>query len=333
MYEILPQQRILNQDALVDSFGRLHNYLRISITDRCNLRCTYCMPEGKNDFTASHKLMRPIEIREIAGVFVEMGVNKIRITGGEPLVRNDAREIICLLAELPVQLLMTTNATHVDSYLDELKSAGILAVNVSLDTFDREKFLKITRRDNFDKVMRNIKLLIENGLQVKLNAVMMKDVNENELCDFVEFTKEHPVQVRFIEFMPFSGNGWQREKVFSYRQMLDIIGQRYVMEKLEDEENSTAKQYKVPGFAGTFAFINTITLPFCGDCNRLRLTADGKMKNCLFSKDEMDLLGALRKGNDIRELIFSTLRNKKKQTGGQDFSMPVENRSMVAIGG
>lgn len=321
------------ENVLVDSFGRVHDYLRISLTDHCNFRCTYCMPEGKNDFTTPAHLMTPGEILQIAKVFVAMGVKKIRLTGGEPLVRKEAREIIRNLSELDVSLTITTNASKVNEFIDDFNTAGIHSINVSLDTFNKEKFLKITRRNDFDLVMQNIMLLIQQGFHVKMNVVVMRGVNVEELCDFVEFTRDHAVHVRFIEFMPFAGNGWQREKVVSYEEMLEVVSRKYPCEKMDDEKHSTAKKYKVAGFAGTFAFINTITMPFCGDCNRIRLTADGKMKNCLFSKGEMDLLTALRRGDDINELVLASLKIKKARTGGQDFSLPLENRSMVSIGG
>jgi molybdenum cofactor biosynthesis protein A len=326
-------KEMLLENTLVDSFGRVHDYLRISMTDHCNFRCTYCMPEGSNDFTTPSHLMTPDEILQIAKVFVARGVKKIRLTGGEPLVRKEAREIIRNLAELNVSLTITTNASKVDEFIDDFKAAGIDSINVSLDTFNKDLFLKITRRNDFDKVMNNIMLLINQGFHVKMNVVVMHGINVEELCDFVEFTRNHAVHVRFIEFMPFAGNGWQRDKVVSYEEMLEVVSKKYQCEKLEDEKHSTAKKYQVPGFAGTFAFINTITMPFCGDCNRIRLTADGKMKNCLFSKGEMDLLSALRRGDDINELVLSSLKDKKARTGGQDFSLPIENRSMVAIGG
>jgi cyclic pyranopterin phosphate synthase len=327
------EKELILTKTLTDSFGRMHDYLRISLTDRCNLRCLYCMPVEDISFSPSEKLMSVEEIYSIASAFVDLGVKKIRLTGGEPLVRADARKIIHRLGDLPVELTITTNAIRTDEFIDDFINAGIRSINVSLDTFNREKFFKITRRDNFKNVLENIHLLILNNFHVKINAVVIKGVNEEELCDFVEFTKEYSVHIRFIEFMPFPGNGWSREKVFTYRQMLEHIRLKFDIEKLPDEKNSTAKKFKVPGYAGTFAFINTITLPFCGDCNRLRLTADGKIKNCLFSKGEIDLLSAFRNGKDIQSLIFSSLRNKKKETGDQDFSLPTENRSMIAIGG
>ena len=323
----------IKTSLLTDSFGRVHDYLRISLTDRCNLRCTYCMPSEDMQFALHSTLMTADEIYDIAKTFVNLGVKKIRLTGGEPLVRKDAHQIIELLSDLPVELTLTTNATQTHFFIDDFKKAGIKSVNVSLDTFDKEKFFTITRRNDFDTVWNNIHQLIANNFHIKLNVVAMEGVNDDELLNFVKFTKNHPVHVRFIEFMPFPGNDWKREKVFTYIEMLERIRENFEVEKLYDEKHSTAKKYKVSGCAGTFAFINTVTLPFCGDCNRLRLTADGRMKNCLFSKGEIDLLTPYRNGGDIEELIFKSLKDKKEQTGGQDFSVPTENRSMIAIGG
>ena len=330
---VLEQLEKTTTSLLTDSFGRVHDYLRISLTDRCNLRCTYCMPSEDMKFALHSTLMTADEINSIAKIFVNLGVKKIRLTGGEPLVRKDARQIIQLLSELPAELTITTNATKTDSFINDFKNAGIKSVNVSLDTFDKEKFFSITRRNDFDKVWANIHQLIANDFHVKLNVVAMEGVNGDELFDFINFTKTLPVHIRFIEFMPFPGNDWKREKVFTYIEMLEKIRANFEIEKLYDQKHSTAKKYRVRAFAGTFAFINTVTLPFCGDCNRMRLTADGKIKNCLFSKGEIDLLTAFRRGENIENLIFMSLKDKKKQTGGQDFSLPTENRSMIAIGG
>jgi len=327
------ENKIALAATLTDTFGRVHDYLRISITDHCDLRCTYCMPADKTDFTPAAHLMTAKEIRSIAEAFVDMGVKKIRLTGGEPLVRTDARKIIQLLGELPVDLALTTNATRVDEFMDDFRNVGIRSVNVSLDTFDKEKFMRITRRDHFDRVISNIHLLIQNNFHVKVNAVVMNGVNDDELNRFVAFTKDYPVAIRFIEFMPFAGNGWSREKMVSQQQMLEVISKSYKVVKIEDEKNATSKKFKVPGHAGTFAFISTMTAPFCGDCNRLRLTADGKIKNCLFSRGEVDVLTSFRSGQDIIPLIVSSVRAKKKEFGGQQLFAKTENRSMVAIGG
>jgi len=291
------------------------------------------MPSENMKFTRASNLMSADEVYSIAKIFVDLGVKKIRLTGGEPLVRKDARQIIRSLSQLNTELTLTTNATKTAGFIEEFKNAGIMSVNVSLDTFNKDKFFKITRRNDFDNVLSNIQELISNDFHVKLNVVAMEGVNDDELLDFIEFTRQHPVHIRFIEFMPFPGNNWKLEKVFTYIEMLQRIKMNYKVEKLTDEKHSTAKKYKVPGYEGTFAFINTVTLPFCGDCNRMRLTADGKMKNCLFSRGELDLLTPFRNREDIIQLIHSSIQDKKAMTGGQDFSVPTENRSMIAIGG
>jgi GTP 3',8-cyclase len=325
---------------LTDSFGRIHNYLRISITDNCNLRCSYCMPGENYEFTPSSKLMQADEINTIAGIFVSQGVNKIRLTGGEPLVRKDVGKIIESLSTYPVELVLTTNGIRLDEFAGILKNSGVRSVNVSLDTLNADKFLLITKRDYFKKVIQNIELISKQNIEVKVNAVVMKGVNDKEITDFIEWTREVPVHVRFIEFMPFSGNRWESQKVFGLEQILEEIRSKFNFVKLTDYPHDTSKKYKVPGHAGSFAVISTITVPFCGDCNRMRLTADGKMKNCLFSKSEVDLLTAFRKGEDILPMIQQCITSKAAERGGQfdpDFekvdSASIQNRSMIAIGG
>jgi GTP 3',8-cyclase len=325
---------------LVDGFNRVHNYLRISITNNCNLRCFYCMPDEDYAVTPSSQLMQASEIDQIARTFVSLGVTKIRLTGGEPLVRKDAAAIIEQLSRYPVELTLTTNGTRLHEFLPVLKNAGIRSVNVSLDTLDRDKFQLMTRRDQYQRVLDNIRLLSSENIHVKVNVVMMKGVNDGEINDFVAMTKELPVHIRFIEFMPFSGNHWENEKVFGWKQILSVVEQQYDVIKLKDEVHDTAKKYIVPGHVGTFAVISTITSPFCGDCNRMRLTADGKMKNCLFSQQEIDLLTALRNGEDIVPLIHQSIASKAAERGGQFTTNIAEmdtanmkNRSMISIGG
>jgi cyclic pyranopterin phosphate synthase len=321
------------QHQLYDTFGRSHNYLRISLTDACNLRCTYCMPNEKVLVTPSSKMMSVDEIFGIASVFVKLGVNKIRLTGGEPLLRKDTGLIIQKLSELPIELTISTNAVLVDGFIDIFKQANIKSVNVSLDTLNAEEFFAITKRGDFEKIQKNIFLLLENDFKVKVNMVVMKGVNEHAILDFIDWTKDYSIDVRFIEFMPFSGNSWNREKVFSQDEMLQLISKKYSFEKLIDEPNDTAKKYTVPGHLGSFGFISTVTEPFCGTCNRLRLTADGKMKNCLFSEGETDLLSAYRSGKEIESLIFQNLQSKKEALGGRFDFEKIENRSMIKIGG
>lgn len=325
---------------LADTYHRNHNYLRISLTDNCNLRCFYCMPEEDYEFTPAAKLMQADEITRIASVFVDLGVNKIRLTGGEPLVRKDAAQIILSLAKLPVKLTLTTNATRLHAFADTLQTAGIRSINISLDTLQEDKFNLITRRPQFRQVYENIQLMLKQGMHVKVNMVVMKGLNENEITDFVEWTRHQPVHVRFIEFMPFSGNRWTSNKVFTYSEILEMIENKFSIQRLDGEASDTAKAYQVPGHQGTFAVISTMSAPFCSGCNRVRLTADGKMKNCLFSKNETDLLTALRNGLDLVSLIKQNVKEKSKELGGQFTTdlqhihpEAIDNRSMIAIGG
>lgn len=329
-------------NILTDKFGREHDYLRISLTERCNLRCLYCMPAEGIPLRPRSEFMSKIEIIEIAKTFVQLGVKKIRLTGGEPLVRKDTKEIIEGLSQLPVELAITTNGILVDAFIDTFISCGLKTVNVSLDSLKKEKFNTITRRDYFDRVMSNILLLIQNNFHVKLNAVIIRNLNDDELIDFIEFTKNLEVHYRFIEFMPFSGNRWDRSKGLSYSEIMSAVQQHYghSAERIEDRKNDTAKNYRIKNYKGTFAVISSVTNPFCDTCNRLRLTADGKIKNCLFSNYETDLLTAFRNGEDITSLIRGNVWDKKSSRGGmvtfEDYSNPEryqQNRTMTAIGG
>ena len=323
-----------------DSFGRVHDYLRISLTDNCNFRCFYCMPEEEYDFTPASRLMQKDEIVALAKIFVAQGVKKIRLTGGEPLVRKDAAAIILALGKLPVELVMTTNGTRIAEMLPVLKEAGIKTVNISLDTLQPDKFMLITRRDVFHQVRSNIELLLQEKFIVKVNVVVMKGLNDGEIRDFIEWTKHNPIQVRFIEFMPFSGNKWTSNKMFSYQEILDEIGKDFSVLPVKGAPHDTAKGFMVPGHEGSFAIISTMTAPFCSTCNRMRLTADGKLKNCLFSDGETDLLSALRNQEDVLPLILASIWSKKKELGGQmvpNFeeldANAINNRSMITIGG
>jgi cyclic pyranopterin phosphate synthase len=298
------------------------------------------MPVEEMEWMPQSKLMSKDEILSLAETFVSLGVKKIRLTGGEPLVRKEFPEILDRLSAFPVELTLTTNGVLIHKHIDTLKKAGVRSVNVSLDTLNREKFHKLTRRDQFDLVWENIQLLLQEGFRVKVNAVALHGMIEDEICDFIQVTEKLPLHVRFIEFMPFAGNHWQSKEVVTAAQMLEIAKEKFEIFKLDDKKHDTAKKYQVPGFAGTFAFITTMSAHFCGDCNRIRLTADGKIKNCLFGKEELDLLGALRNGKDVESLIRLSISRKHKELGGQftpDYQKAdpdkIENRSMINIGG
>lgn len=321
-------------EILKDSFGRVHNYLRISITERCNLRCTYCMPEEGIPLTPADHLPSVDELMEIVSVFKEMGVDKIRLTGGEPMARKELPQILDRLHALEFRkLCITTNGVLLDRHIDKFLEVGLKAVNVSLDTLDPGKFEAITRRNRFQKVMENIHKGMKAGLRIKINTVLMKNFNEDEILPMLEWSKTTPIHVRFIEFMPFSGNKWDTHKLVTYKDVLEEARKYYKIEKLHDGDHSTSKSFRVVGGAGTFAVISSMTEPFCGTCNRLRMTADGKLKNCLFSNQEADLLTALRKGHNLKEIIRLSVRSKKAAHAGMDNLPDMENRSMIAIGG
>lgn len=331
-----------SRTALTDRHGRLHRSLRISIVDKCDLRCTYCMPEDQR-FLDRSALMTRNEIATIARLFVERhGITRIRLTGGEPLVRPDVVDIVRDLAAMPVALGLTTNAMNLERHLDGLIEAGLERINVSLDTFDAERFRRIARRDGLRTVWANIQKALARGMRMKLNMVVMRGVNDDELLRAVDLTREHPIHVRFIEFMPFAGNRWGRERVFTYAEMLTRIAEVHPVVKLQDDPNSTAKAYRVNGWPGTFAVISTVTEPFCGTCDRLRVTAEGKMRNCLFARTETDLLTPLRQGEDISPLIAANVLAKHAMLGGlppfeperqEEVLQDLSARPMVSIGG
>lgn len=326
---------------LTDSFNRNHDYLRISLTDKCNLRCTYCMPvDPPHGFYAGKNLMNAEEINRLAGIFVKLGVKKIRLTGGEPLIRKDVAQIIHLLSQYPVKLMLTTNGVFLDQFIEVFKQAGINSVNVSLDSLESNAFKIISQRDHFDKVMSNILLLLREGFHVKVNMVVLKELNHLEIIDFIQWTKEYPLHVRFIEYMPFRDNNWNHLQVFTAEEILSLASRKFNFYKLNDRPNDTARNFQVHDYKGTFAIISTMSDPFCSTCNRLRLTADGKMKNCLFSTGEVDLLSALRNQEDVEQLIRQCVWDKKAERGGQmDAAMEdlkadaLMNRSMISIGG
>ncbi|XP_012970538.1 molybdenum cofactor biosynthesis protein 1 isoform X2 [Mesocricetus auratus] len=308
---------------LTDSFGRQHSYLRISLTEKCNLRCRYCMPEEGVSLTPKADLLTAEEILTLARLFVKEGVDKIRLTGGEPLIRPDVVDIVAQLHRLEGlrTIGVTTNGINLARLLPQLQQAGLNAVNISLDTLVPAKFEFIVRRKGFHKVMEGVHKAIELGYKpVKVNCVVMRGLNEDELLDFVALTEALPLDVRFIEYMPFDGNRWNFRKMVSYKEMLDTIRQRWPgLEKLPEEDSSTAKAFRIPGFQGQISFITSMSEHFCGTCNRLRITADGNLKVCLFGNAEVSLRDHLRAGASEEELlriIGAAVGRKKRQHAG-----------------
>jgi len=301
------------------------------------------MPADGIALSPKASLMTADEIFSIAQTFAKNGVDKIRLTGGEPLLRKDFPEIISKLSSLDVSLSITTNGILIDRHIDVLKRFKVRKINLSLDTLVASKFHSVTLRNQFEKVIDNLHLLLNHDFQVKVNVVLMKGFNDNEIVDFVKLTQFLPISVRFIEFMPFAGNQWDRSKMVSQNEILSLVEKTFSadeVEKLEDEINFTARTYKIKGYQGNFGIISSITNPFCDSCNRIRLTADGKIKNCLFSNSETDLLTPFRNGESITNLISESIQNKKKVRAGMvtidemnDPAKHFDNRSMIAIGG
>lgn len=329
------------QKNIIDKFGRVHDYLRISLTERCNLRCFYCMPEEGIQLREKSEFMSAEELIDIAKTFVSLGIKKIRLTGGEPLIKKNAEFIIRELGKLPIELAITTNAVVVDRFIDIMKEAGIKSVNVSLDSLKEERFNGISRRNYYTKIKENIDLLIENDFHVKINAVVIRGTNEDEIIDFINWTKNTPVHVRFIEFMPFDGNKWNWEKKVSYKEILEKTNTHFgeeALEKVIDQPNDTSRNYRLLNSKGTFGIISSVTNPFCDTCNRIRLTADGKIKNCLFSNSETDLLKIHRTGQPITPAIIEAINTKEKERAGlgdfnNEMAAELQNRSMITIGG
>lgn len=282
------------------------------------------------------------EIFSIAKTFTDLGVNKIRLTGGEPLVRLDFDDIIQKLSTLPVSLHMTTNAMLLDQHIDSLVAAGLNHLNISIDSLDENQFLKMTKVDAGKKVKENIELALSKGIHVKLNIVLMRGVNDHEIIELISLARHNPLSVRFIEFMPFNGNDWERNKTIDHDEIIEKVSTYFNEQPIElpTKANDTAKNYTLKEFKGDFGIIGTVTKPFCESCNRIRLTADGKLKNCLFASHEPDILTPLREGKEILPIITETIQSKAKARGGMETNSAFEtesqshkNRSMIAIGG
>ncbi len=324
---------------LVDSFGRVVRDLRIAVTDRCNFRCTYCMPEEGLDWLPRDDVLSFEEIERIARILVDRyGINGIRLTGGEPTVRAHVTTLVAKLAALGVDLAMTTNGTTLRMLAQPLRDAGLRRVNVSLDTLHTERFSEMTRRDELTKVLDGIDAAIDAGFDpVKINAVIERGVNDGELLDLAVFGRQRGVEIRFIEFMPLDAQGeWGRQKVVSQDEIVDTIGSVFPLERVTARGAAPADRWRYLDGKGLIGVIPTVTKAFCGDCDRVRLTADGQFRTCLFAIDETDLRAALRRGDtddEIAGLIERAVGAKwaGHQINQVNFLRP--RRSMSQIGG
>lgn len=329
---------------LLDRFGRTHRTLRLGLTERCNLRCTYCMPAAGVPLTPTRRLLTTDEIERLAALLVGAGVQKIRLTGGEPLVRKDAVEIAERLGQLGLRkLAMTTNGLLLADRLPALRAAGLTDVTVSLDTLRADRFRRLTRRDGLDRVLGALDAAVAAGYRLdgprslKVNVVALRGVNDDEAPALAALAAERPIEVRFIEVMPFDGNGWDRDALVPMAETRAAVEAAHgPLVPRVDAPNSTAQTFERPGWPGRIGFVASMTAPFCRGCDRLRVTADGALKACLFGSREVSLRDALRAGASDAEvlgLVRQALAGKAAAHGGMDALAATPNRPMITIGG
>jgi cyclic pyranopterin phosphate synthase len=327
---------------LIDSYGRVHTNLRISVTDRCNVRCFYCMPEEGVKFVPRGEILAFEEIERIARIAVGLGIDKIRVTGGEPLVRKDLPVLIARLNAIPGlrDLALTTNGVQLAELAEPLYEAGLRRINVHLDTLDRARFREITRRDDLDKVLAGIAAARRVGFwPIKLNAVAVKNLIEPDIVPLVRFARENGFEARFIEFMPLDAQQlWDREKVLLAEDIIRILTREIgpLIPAPSADPRAPALRYRFADGIGSVGFIASISRPFCMSCNRLRLTADGKLRYCLFAIEEDDVKGLLRDGATDEEIASLIRRNVAGKWAGHEINTSrfvAPPRPMYAIGG
>jgi cyclic pyranopterin phosphate synthase len=332
---------MMKRTQLLDGHGREIGDVRISVTDRCGFRCRYCMPAEGMVWLAREELLTFEEIERVVRVLAEMGVRDVRLTGGEPLVRRELPSLVGMLAAIPEvdEIALTTNGYLLERDAGALVAAGVNRFNVSVDSLQRERFAQMTRRDALERVLRGLEALAAypEAHPIKVNAVAMRGFTEHEVIPFAQFAREHPYEVRFIEFMPLDADhAWSPDDVLSGEEVRAAIHAVFPLEPEARKPSSTARTYRFADGRGRIGFINPVSEPFCGDCNRIRLTADGQLRTCLFSLRETDLRGALRDGADddqLEEIVRNAVWRKelKHHIGDPGFVQPA--RSMSAIGG
>lgn len=339
--ERVPQldERAPLPEKLVDLQGRTIRNLRVSVTDRCNFRCIYCMPEEMTFFDRS-EILTFAEIERFVRIAVRLGIRKVRLTGGEPLVRRDLTRLVESLSRIEgiEDLALTTNGVRLPELARPLREAGLKRLNVSLDSMDRETFARLTRRDALNAVLKGIDAALDAGfVPLKLNVVAMRGYTERELLDFARLARERPLIVRFIEFMPLDGDGiWDRDKFLSRKEILERIHAVYPLEPVEGRGSSPSEDFRFVDGKGIIGIIATVTDPFCRQCDRIRLTADGKLRTCLFATRETDIKTPLRDGSDderIARILVWAVRHKEPghMINAAEFVKP--ERTMSRIGG
>jgi GTP 3',8-cyclase len=326
-------------DPLIDGHGRRIGDLRVSVTDRCNFRCQYCMPAEGLPWLERDDVLHFEEIERLVALVAAMGVTDVRLTGGEPLVRRDFPQLVGLLAPLVEDLSITTNGYLLERDAEALVRAGATRFNVSIDSLQRDRFFEMTRRDALPRVLRGLEVLASfpEAHPIKVNAVAMRGFTEDEVLPFAHFAREHPYEVRFIEFMPLDADhAWTPESVLSGEEIRAIIEQRWALERVEREPHATARVYRFADGQGSIGFINPVSEPFCGDCNRIRLTADGRLRTCLFSLNETDLRAPLREGADdaeLEQIVRDAVWRKELKHHVNEPGFVQPTRTMSAIGG
>ncbi len=302
---------------LKDNFGRQMEYVRLAVTDRCNLRCQYCMPAQGIDIVPRQELLTFKEMYRLIRVLTELGVNKVRLTGGEPFVRKDFVGFLEMLSynDLLEAINITTNGALISQHIDRIEKLGkVKDINLSIDSLNREKFAKITRRDAFPEVYKTLELLEKSSLNLKLNVVVQSGVNTDEIVDFVRFTKDKKVAVRFIEEMPFDGKGQREmEENWTFKRILEEIKTEFDVKEVVSEKSSTSRNYAIDNHLGTVGIIPAFTRTICNNCNRIRITSIGTFKNCLFDDGVFNLRDFIRKGasnDDLKELFLSLVKEK-----------------------
>ncbi|HET7311379.1 MAG TPA: GTP 3',8-cyclase MoaA [Mycobacteriales bacterium] len=327
--------------ALVDRFGRVHADLRVSLTDKCNLRCTYCMPAEGLDWLPSPDLLTDDEVVRLVSVAVtQLGITSVRLTGGEPLLRRGLLDIVGRLAALEPRpkLALTTNGIGLGRLAGDLAAAGLDRVNVSLDTLRHDRFRQMTRRDRLDDVLAGLDAAAGAGLvPVKVNAVLMRGVNDDEALDLLKFCVDRGYQMRFIEQMPLDAqHGWNRDQMVTAEEILDALGAAHTLSPVAARGSAPAEEFVIDGGPATVGVIASVTKPFCAACDRVRLTADGQLRNCLFAREESDLRGPLRSGATDTELATrfrASIAGKRAGHGIDDPTFLQPDRPMSAIGG
>jgi len=326
---------------LIDTFGRLHDNLRISVTDRCNIRCFYCMPDADPKYGPREEILSFEEIERVARVAARLGVRKLRVTGGEPLLRRDLPDLIRRLAAIPgiADLALTTNGVHLTRHAGSLYAAGLRRLNVHVDTLDRRRFLEITRRDVLDEVLAGIFEAKRVGFRIKINAVAVKNLVEPDIVPLARFGREHGFEIRYIEFMPLDAQGlWDRDKVLLADDIVASISREVCpLEPVPDPDpRAPALEYRYTDGNGTIGLIASVSRPFCLNCNRVRLTADGKLRYCLFAIDETDVRDILRRGGTDLELEQKLRENVRAKWLGHEINSSqfvAPPRPMYSIGG